>query len=217
MQAGAKNVIAISVRNLSISVQDKGQTKSLLSDVNFEIEQGKFVAVIGASGCGKSTLIKSLAGLIHPSTGQILFAGQTVQDLNDHLPLAVGYDPGWERLYTYTIREKFGDTMDGVYVAEVFDNPTAWNQASGCNWPAPSYDNGHTDQNSQFVDRFAYSTIPGTDTPSSVHPGSTGASQPTIDNNQVYKIGGDGNPGVWATGFNIFEDALQLCRGTAHR
>lgn len=84
---------AISVRNLSITVREKSLTKTLLSDVHFEVERGKFIAVIGASGCGKSTLIKSMAGLMDPSTGQILFAGQSVQDLNDHLPLAVGYLP----------------------------------------------------------------------------------------------------------------------------
>jgi len=93
VQTVLQNPIAIRVQNLSISVQDKGRAKTLLSDVNFEIEQGKFVAVIGASGCGKSTLIKSLAGLIHPTSGAIQFADQTVQDLNAHLPLAVGYLP----------------------------------------------------------------------------------------------------------------------------
>lgn len=84
---------AISVRNLSITVREKHRTKTLLSNINFEVEQGKFVAVIGASGCGKSTLIKSLAGLVAPASGQILFAGQNAQDLNEHLPLAVGYLP----------------------------------------------------------------------------------------------------------------------------
>lgn len=84
---------AISVRNLSITVREKRRIKTLLSQVNFQVGQGKFVAVIGASGCGKSTLIKSLAGLITPSSGEILFAGQTVQNLNEHLPLAVGYLP----------------------------------------------------------------------------------------------------------------------------
>jgi len=84
---------AISVHNLSVTVREKRHSKTLLSNVNFEVERGQFIAVIGASGCGKSTLIKSMAGLIEPSAGQILFAGQSVQDLNDHLPLAVGYLP----------------------------------------------------------------------------------------------------------------------------
>ncbi len=84
---------AISVSNLSVAVREKGKIKPLLADVGFEVERGKFIAVVGASGCGKSTLIKTLAGLIRPSSGEVLFAGQTVQDLNDHLPLAVGYLP----------------------------------------------------------------------------------------------------------------------------
>lgn len=84
---------AVRVSHLSIAVKDKNRTKYLLSDVGFEVERGKFVAVIGASGCGKSTLIKSLAGLIEPTAGEIRFAGQTVNDLNEHLPLAVGYLP----------------------------------------------------------------------------------------------------------------------------
>lgn len=84
---------AISVQNLSVTVREKRHNKTLLSNVNFEVERGRFIAVIGASGCGKSTLIKSMAGLIPPSAGQILFAGQSVQDLNGHLPLAVGYLP----------------------------------------------------------------------------------------------------------------------------
>lgn len=84
---------AISVRDLSVTVREKRRTKTLLSSANFEIEQGTFVAVIGPSGCGKSTLIKSLAGLIEPSSGEIRFAGRSVRDLNAHLPLAIGYLP----------------------------------------------------------------------------------------------------------------------------
>ena len=84
---------AISVRDLCITVPDHRKTKTLLSNVNFEVEVGKFVAVIGASGCGKSTLVKSLAGLIQPTHGEILFAGRRVEDLRDHLPLAVSYLP----------------------------------------------------------------------------------------------------------------------------
>ncbi len=100
---------AISVRNLSIAVREKRRIKTLLTGVNFGIERGKFVAVIGASGCGKSTLIKSLAGLVQPSSGEVSFAGQTVQNLNDHLPLAIGYLPQFGAFH-----EKFtvGENLD---------------------------------------------------------------------------------------------------------
>ncbi len=84
---------AIRVDRLNVHVQDKKRVKTLLSNVSFEVEAGRFVAVIGASGCGKSTLIKALAGLITPSSGEILFAGQSVSQLSRHLPLAIGYLP----------------------------------------------------------------------------------------------------------------------------
>lgn len=84
---------AISVQDLSLNVKEKHGQKALLSEINFEVEAGKFIAVIGASGCGKSTLLKTLAGLIKPSSGKVLFGGHTSTDLNEHLPLAIGYLP----------------------------------------------------------------------------------------------------------------------------
>lgn len=84
---------AISVRGLHVAVPEKGRQKALLRNINFEVEPGKFIAVIGASGCGKSTLIKTLAGLIQPTSGTVLFAGTSIEKLNDDLPLAVGYLP----------------------------------------------------------------------------------------------------------------------------
>lgn len=104
---------AISVRNLSIAVREKRRTKTLLSDVNFEIEAGRFVAVIGASGCGKSTLIKALAGILRPTSGEIAVAGREVAELNDHLPLAVGYLPQFGAYHeTLTVGENLETAAD---------------------------------------------------------------------------------------------------------
>lgn len=44
---------------------------SVLRDVNFRVEHGEFVALLGASGCGKSTLLRLLAGLLQPTRGSI--------------------------------------------------------------------------------------------------------------------------------------------------
>ena len=49
-----------------------------LSDINIEIEDGEFVAVMGPSGCGKSTLLNMLGLLDSPSSGDFWFFGDQV-------------------------------------------------------------------------------------------------------------------------------------------
>jgi len=53
----------------------------ILKDLNFEIRQGEFVAIIGANGSGKSTLVKNLIGLLTPQKGRILMNGQDTRKI----------------------------------------------------------------------------------------------------------------------------------------
>ena len=46
--------------------------------MNFTVEQGEFLGVIGHTGSGKSTLIQHLNGLLKPTSGQVLFEGQDI-------------------------------------------------------------------------------------------------------------------------------------------
>lgn len=66
----------IAVQRLSKSVTDSGGTLDILRDVDFELQRGETVAIVGASGSGKSTLLSILAGLDTPSSGRVLLAGQ---------------------------------------------------------------------------------------------------------------------------------------------
>jgi energy-coupling factor transporter ATP-binding protein EcfA2 len=47
-----------------------------VKDISFEIHQGEFVAVIGQNGSGKTTVLKNLLGLLRPTRGQVIVAGQ---------------------------------------------------------------------------------------------------------------------------------------------
>ena len=53
----------------------QGETPAL-SNINFTVHRGEFVAVVGPSGCGKTTLLSLLSGLLEPEHGSILLYGQ---------------------------------------------------------------------------------------------------------------------------------------------
>ena len=55
----------------------------VLKEVEFTVEQGERVAIIGASGSGKSTLLHLLGGLEQPDTGEVQIAGQVMNKLSD--------------------------------------------------------------------------------------------------------------------------------------
>ncbi|HUB27742.1 MAG TPA: ABC transporter ATP-binding protein, partial [Tepidisphaeraceae bacterium] len=55
-----------------------------LSGISLEVNQGRFVAVMGASGSGKSTLLHLMGGLTNPDSGRVLVAGTDLARMNDH-------------------------------------------------------------------------------------------------------------------------------------
>ena len=56
----------------------------VLDNVSLEIEKGKTAVVIGPSGCGKTVLIKHLIVLLRPTSGEVYFKGQRVDNLSEH-------------------------------------------------------------------------------------------------------------------------------------
>ena len=72
--APEKSVPAIEVRDLSIGYG----SRVVLENLNFRIEQGQIVTILGGSGCGKSTLLKHIIGLHKPIRGDILINGRSI-------------------------------------------------------------------------------------------------------------------------------------------
>ncbi len=53
---------------------------TILERVNFKVEKGEFVTLVGTSGCGKSTLLNMLLGTSTPTKGKLLLDGETIPD-----------------------------------------------------------------------------------------------------------------------------------------
>ncbi len=62
----------------------KGETKVVAVDsVDFSIEEGEFVAIVGASGSGKSTLMHLLGGVDRPTSGKVIINGKDIYAMHD--------------------------------------------------------------------------------------------------------------------------------------
>lgn len=71
------------VRNVSHDfILPNGKEMRILEQVNLEIKPNEVVALLGPSGCGKSTLLRIMAGLIHPSHGEVLYHGASFTGMN---------------------------------------------------------------------------------------------------------------------------------------
>ncbi|MFW6005406.1 MAG: ABC transporter ATP-binding protein, partial [Desulfonatronovibrionaceae bacterium] len=71
------------------AVQLKGIVKNFgrleaVKKIDLNIEQGSLVTLLGPSGCGKTTILRMIAGLEHPSLGEIYINGRLVNDIPIH-------------------------------------------------------------------------------------------------------------------------------------
>ena len=73
----------LSIKNLSKIYKTKGEDVEALKNLNFEIQNGETVAIVGTSGSGKSTLLQILGCLDKPTSGEILFENRDLAKFSD--------------------------------------------------------------------------------------------------------------------------------------
>lgn len=73
----------IKTENLSKSFKRGSNTLFAVKNVNFTLEEGDFVNIIGRSGSGKSTFLNLLSGLLKPTEGKIFAKGEDMSDFSD--------------------------------------------------------------------------------------------------------------------------------------
>ena len=72
----------LELKHLTFSVEGEGSQKEILKDVSLDVQDGTFLVVTGPNGGGKTTLAKTIMGLNQPTSGQIIWNGEDITNLN---------------------------------------------------------------------------------------------------------------------------------------
>jgi len=94
----------------------------VVRDVSLEVNEGEIVSIVGANGAGKSTLLRAICGLVHPSSGKVIFNGE---DLSRTAPYkivdkGIAYVPEGRRLFPLmTVKENL---EMGAYISRARKN-----------------------------------------------------------------------------------------------
>jgi branched-chain amino acid transport system ATP-binding protein len=94
----------LSVKNLKVTY---GRIAAI-TDVSFEVPEGKIVTLIGANGAGKTTTLRAVSGLETPASGTVAFRGKDITGLAAHQLVAMGmaHVPEGRKIFpTLTVRE----------------------------------------------------------------------------------------------------------------
>lgn len=112
-----------------------GKTQAI-DDVNLDIQQNEFFAMLGPSGCGKTTLLRTIAGFESPDSGQVILSGEDVTPLRPnkrpinlmfqsyalfpHMSVAknIAYGLEMENLSKQEVQRRVADVMDMAHLHE---------------------------------------------------------------------------------------------------
>ena len=72
----------LELKHLTFSVEGEGSQKEILKDVSLNVQDGTFLVVTGPNGGGKTTLAKTIMDLNQPTSGQIIWNGEDITNLN---------------------------------------------------------------------------------------------------------------------------------------
>ena len=79
-----------------------------VKNISLQVNEGEIVTLIGANGAGKSTTLNTIAGLLKPKTGSVIFDGHVISGMsaNKIVPLGMALCPEGRRIFQHmTVRE----------------------------------------------------------------------------------------------------------------
>ena len=104
----------------------------VLRGISLDVDRGEIVSLLGRNGVGKTSTLKSIIGILAPSSGQVLFKGHELSGMSPHeiANLGVGYVPEDRRIFPrLTVRENLlmgikpgqKQTANGWSVEKIYD------------------------------------------------------------------------------------------------
>ena len=87
----------LSIKNLSLIASNGEETKTILNNINMDIDDSKFIVLTGPNGGGKTTLAKVIMGLVKPTSGQILYNGVDITDMSITERARLGISYGFQQ------------------------------------------------------------------------------------------------------------------------
>lgn len=126
-----------------------------LADVNMTVEAGSITGLIGPNGAGKTTLINNISGLDHPSSGTILFQGNSIHNARPHEITRLGIARTYQNIRLFSEMSTHQNLLIGQHghgKASLFD----------ALWLSPRFRQEERDfekRASELLDRFQLSAV----------------------------------------------------------
>lgn len=105
----------VEIKNIGMIYHTLGGETKALENIDFKVFEGEIVGIVGPSGCGKSTLLSIIAGLITPTSGEVLVNGKKVEKPSED----VGYM--FQRDHLFEWRTIFQNVILGLEVRGKID------------------------------------------------------------------------------------------------
>jgi zinc transport system ATP-binding protein len=85
---------SVEMRNLTVTLGGR----EILSDINLDLDEGRFLGIVGPNGGGKTTFLRVILGLVRPSAGEVLIMGEDPKEMVKkgafgYLPQHLNVDP----------------------------------------------------------------------------------------------------------------------------
>lgn len=90
----------------------------VLWDVSLHVDEGEFVGLIGPNGAGKTTTLRTIAGLLPPKGGEVLFKGRSMNDTPAHQTTRMGISYISEDLNLFTDMSVRENLLMGAYIVK---------------------------------------------------------------------------------------------------